>query len=115
MYRIEDEEFILADVLTLSMRGLFFKAATQVQKGDRVHVVFPLLGQGKEIEVNSTVLYAIKPVAENNYFQGFGVGFDELSDKEEEQLQHYIKEHFLKEVSSSYDGVADFNKGQLKD
>jgi Tfp pilus assembly protein PilZ len=115
MYSIEEEEFILADVLTLSMRGLFFKAAAKVEKGDRINVVFPLFGQGKEIDVTSTVLYSIQPEAENNYFQGFGVGFDDLSDEEEKQLQRYIKEHFLKEVSSSYDGVADFNKEQLKD
>lgn len=115
MYSIEEDEYILADVLTLSMRGLFFRAGTKVKKGDRVNVVFPLFGQGKEIEVQSTVLYSIRPDADNNYFQGFGVGFDELSEKEEQQLQHYIKEHFLKEVSSSCDGVADFNKEQLKD
>ncbi len=115
MYSMEEDEFILAEVLTLSMRGLFFKAAARVKKGDRVKVVFPLFGQGKEIEVTSTVLYAIQPEAENNYFQGFGVGFDDLSEQEEMQLQKYIKEHFLKEVSSSCDGVADFNKEQLKD
>lgn len=114
MYSIEKDEFILADVLNLSMRGLFFKAHAKVKKGDRVNVVFPLFGQGKEIEVNSTVLYTIQPAAENNYFQGFGVGFDELSEQEEQQLQIYIKQHFLKEVSSSYDGVTDFNSDQLK-
>ncbi len=115
MYSIEADDFILADVLTLSMRGLFFKAAAKVKKGDRIKVVFPLFGQGKEIEVTSTVLYSIQPEAENNYFQGFGVGFDNLSEQEEMQLQKYIKEHFLREVSSSYDGVTEFNKEQLKD
>lgn len=114
MFSVDEEEFLLADVLTLSMRGLFFKATAKVTKGDRINVVFPLFGKNREIEVKSTVLYTLMPEAENNYFQGFGVGFDELSEQEEDQLQHYIKEHFLKEVSSSFDGVADFDKQQLK-
>lgn len=115
MYSIEDDEFILADVLNLSMRGLFFKASAKVNKGDRINVVFPLFGQGKEIEVKSTVLYCIQPEAQNNYFQGFGVGFDKLTEEEEKQLHIYIKEHFLKEVSSSCNGVTDFEKAQFQD
>jgi Tfp pilus assembly protein PilZ len=114
MYSIEEEEYILADVLNLSMRGLFFKSSAKVAQGDRVNVVFPLFGQSREIEVNSTVLYTIEPKAENNYFQGFGVGFDEMSEQEEENLQLYIREHFLKEVSASQNGVTDFNWDQLK-
>ena len=114
MYSLDEDYFVMADVVTLSTRGLFFKASAKVRKGDRINVVFPLLGQGKEIEVLSTVLYTIQPQAENNYFQGFGVGFDDMTESEEQQLQHYIKEHFLKEVSASNNGVSDFTEGQLK-
>ena len=114
MYRIENNEFILADVLSLSMLGLFFKAPTRIKKGDRVSVVFPLFGHYKEIEVKSTVLYTIQPDTENNFFQGFGVGFDNLTDDDKKHLQRFIREHFLKEVSSSYDGVGDFAEAQLK-
>lgn len=114
MYSIEEDEFILADVLNLSMQGLFFKATTRIEKGDRVTVVFPLLGHCKEIEVKSTVLYTIQPGVENNFFQGFGVGFDDLPDDYRIQLQKYIREHFLNEVSSSNDGVGDFTEAQLK-
>ena len=73
-----------------------------------------LLGKGKEIEVDSTVLYTILPEAENNYFQGFGVMFDEIPEEQLNLLQGFIKEHFLREVSSSQNGVVDFNKDQLK-
>jgi len=114
MYSVDEDHFVLADVVTLSTRGLFFKAPAKVRKGDRINVVFPLFGQGKEIEVQATVLYTIQPQAENNYFQGFGVGFDDMTESEEQQLQHYIKEHFLKEVSASNNGVSDFTEGQLK-
>ena len=115
MYSIDDDEFILADVLSLSTQGLFFKAPTRIKKGDRVTVVFPLLGQCKEIEVRSTVLYTIQPEAENNFFQGFGVGFDDIPEEHKAQLKHYIREHFIREVSASHDGVGDFAAEQLKD
>jgi Tfp pilus assembly protein PilZ len=114
MYRIGDNKFILADVLNLSMHGLFFKAPTRVKKGDRVTVVFPLFGHCKEIEVKATVLYTIQPEVENNFFQGFGVGFDPLSDDHKGHLHKFIREHFLREVSSSHNGVGDFAEAQLK-
>ena len=114
MYSVENNEFVLADVLSLSMLGLFFKAPTRVEKGDRVSVVFPLFGHCKEIEVKSTVLYTIQPETENNFCQGFGVGFDDLSDDYRVHLQRFIREHFLKEISSSHDGVGDFAEAQLK-
>jgi len=114
MYSVENNEFALADVLSLSMLGLFFKAPTRVKKGDRVTVVFPLLGHCKEIEVKSTVLYTIQPDTKNNFFQGFGVGFDDLDDDYWGHLQRFIREHFLREVSSSNNGVGDFAEAQLK-
>ena len=114
MYSISGDEFILADVLSLSMQGLFFKAPTRIQKGDRVTVVFPLLGHCKEIEVKSTVLYTVHPEAGNNFFQGFGVGFDDIPENIKEQLQQYIREHFLNEVSAVHNGVSYFVEGQIK-
>lgn len=114
MYSLGDDEFILADVLSLSMQGLFFKAASRLKKGDRITVVFPLFGQCKEIEVKATVLYTVQPETENNFFQGFGVSFDEIPEDHAEQLQNYIREHFLREVSASNNGVGHFTAGQLQ-
>ena len=114
MYSIGEDEFILADVLSLSTQGLFFKAPTRIKKGDRLTVVFPLLGQCKEIEVRSTVLYTIQPEAENNFFQGFGVSFDDIPEDHKAHLKHFIREHFIREVSASHDGVGDFAAEQLK-
>ncbi len=114
MYSIEEDDFILADVLSLSMNGLFFKTPTRLKKCDRLTVVFPLFGQCAEIEVKSTVLYTIEPDAKNNYFQGFGVGFDDIPEEHSEQLQKFIRDRFLKEVSSRQDGVGDFDQKRLK-
>jgi Tfp pilus assembly protein PilZ len=114
MYSIDDDAFTLAEVMTLSMCGLFFKSSARVKKGDRVTVVFPLFGHCKEIEIKSTVLYAIEPESTNNFFQGFGVGFDDIPENHKQQLHQFIREHFLKEVSASRDGVGDFTSEQLK-
>lgn len=114
MFSIEEDGFVLADVLSLSMRGLFFKAAARLKKGDRIKVVFPLFGQCKELEVKATVVYLIHPEQQNNFAQGFGVVFDDLPQDQSENLQQYIKESFLKEVSSNVNGVGDFAENQLK-
>jgi Tfp pilus assembly protein PilZ/CheY-like chemotaxis protein len=114
MYSIDDQAFTLAEVMTLSMCGLFFKSSARVKKGDRVTVVFPLFGHCKEIEIKSTVLYAVEPEASNNFFQGFGVGFDDIPEEHRQQLHQFIRGHFLKEVSASRDGVGGFASEQLK-
>lgn len=114
MYSITGDDFIMADVLSLSMKGLFFKTATRMKACDRLNVVFPLLGQSTEIEVQSTVLYSIEPGPDNNYFQGFGVGFDDITEQQSQQLRTFIRDCFLKEVSSSQNGVGDFVREHLK-
>ena len=114
MFSTNEEEFILADVISLSMEGLFFKSPRKMQAGERLTVVFPLIGQCQEIEVQAKVLYTIEPDIRNNFFQGFGVGFDQLVEEQREQLMKFIRELFLKEVSSRNDGVGDFAETQLK-
>jgi hypothetical protein len=73
-----------------------------------------LFGHCNEIDVNATVLYTVQPEITNKYFPGFGVGFDDINEQQKEQLQRYIREHFLREVSSSRDGIGDFTEKQLK-
>ena len=115
MFSPDGDEFILADVLSLSINGLFFKAAGKIKKGDRLTVVFPLLGQCKEIEVQASVLYTVRPEVSNNFSQGFGVCFDAIPQQHQEQLKKFIRDRFLAEVSSRQDGVGDFTQDQLRD
>ncbi len=114
MYCTTGREFVLADVLSLSMQGLFFRSPRRLAAGDRVTAVFPLLGHGKELEVEGTVLYAVEAVPENNYTQGFGLGFAELTDQQAVLIEHFISERFLSEVSSSQPGVGTFSKAHLQ-
>ena len=114
MYKTTESDFVLADVFSLSMRGLFFKAAAKLAVGDNVSIVFPLLGRCKELEVAATVLYTVQPDTGNNYTQGFGVGFEPLSEEEDMELKQFIEDRFLNEVSTSQAGVGDFCEHQVK-
>jgi Tfp pilus assembly protein PilZ len=85
----------LAEVLSLSARGLFIKTGFRLQPGDRFHIIFPLLGMKKEVELEGRVLYCVHPDPENNFLQGVGVEFTSLDEKTLEPLQAFIESCFL--------------------
>jgi CheY-like chemotaxis protein/Tfp pilus assembly protein PilZ len=114
MYCFKGQEFVLADVLSLSMQGLFFRSPLRLAAGDRVSAVFPLLGHGRELEVNGHVLYAIEPTPANNYAQGFGMAFDSLTPEQTSALESFIAEKFLGEVSACQAGVGTFSSDHLR-
>ncbi|TLM68867.1 MAG: hypothetical protein FDZ69_01295 [Deltaproteobacteria bacterium] len=114
MYRTRGEDYVLAEVLSLSMAGLFFRSPLKLAKGDRISAVFPLLGHSKELEVEGTVLYVIEPAPQNNYMQGFGLGFTSLNTEQATFLERFIEESFLNEVAACQPGVGDFSATQLK-
>lgn len=114
MYRIKGDDYVLAELLSLSMAGLFFRSPMKLAKNDRITAVFPLLGHGKELEVEGTVLYIIEPTPQNNYMQGFGLGFASLTPEQAPLLERYIEESFLNQVAASHPGVGDFSANHLK-
>jgi len=114
MYRLKGKEFVLADVLSLSMHGLFCRSPLRLVAGDRLSAVFPLLGCGREIEVEGTVLYTIEPSVENNYLQGFAMGFEALNEEQASLLGRFIEERLLAEVSACQTGVGTFSAAHLR-
>lgn len=88
----------LAEVLSLSTRGLFVKTSFRLQKGDSFRIVFPLLGMKKELEVGGRVLYSVKPDPENNFLQGVGVEFTDISQDTLEALQGFLEGCLLDEL-----------------
>jgi len=114
MYCTKGAEFVLADVMSLSVSGLFFRSPLRLAAGDRVTAVFPLLGHGLEMELEGTVLYVIEPSPANNYAQGFGMGFDALNQEQRTLLTRFIEEKFLSEVSGCQAGVGNFSSSQLR-
>lgn len=114
MYRIKGEDYVLAEVLSLSMAGLLFRSPMRLAKDDRITAVFPLLGHGKELEVEGTVLYVVEPTPQNNYMQGFGLGFSSLTPEQAPLLERFIEESFLNQVATSQPGVGTFSADHLK-
>jgi hypothetical protein len=114
MYCTRGDDFVLADVLSLSMNGLFFRSPLKLARGTVVSAIFPLLGHGRELEVEGTVLYVIEPSPQNNYVQGFGLGFAALAPEQTVLLEHFITESFLNEVAACQPGVGEFSSSQLR-
>jgi Tfp pilus assembly protein PilZ len=114
MYCARGEEFVLAEVLSLSMAGLFFRSPLRVAKGTRLSVVFPLLGHGKELEVEGNVLYVIDPSPQNNYTQGFGLQFATLDQEQAALLKRFMAEHFFSEIAACQPGIGAISTDQLR-
>ncbi|MBN1141390.1 MAG: PilZ domain-containing protein [Deltaproteobacteria bacterium] len=94
-------EFRFAEVLSLSVQGMFLKNSSRLQKGDRVRVLFPLLGMKKEMELEGKVLYHILPGVENNYLEGVGIEFSDLSAEDDRLLETFIEKSFLGELEGA--------------
>jgi len=104
MYRQGKAGYVVAELLSLSLGGLFFRSPLRVKEGAKLNAIFPLLGHGKELEVTGTVLYLVDPSPHNNYTQGFGLGFSELTDEQQDHLRRYIEENFFEQLAASTSG-----------
>lgn len=94
----------LAEVLSLSVQGLMIKTSLRMGPGDILTVCVPLVGMGKELELAGRVLYGVQPSADNNYLQGVGVEFFDLSESDREALGDFIRKRFFGDVSAEEDG-----------
>lgn len=89
----------LAEVVSLSSQGLFIKTGLRMREGEKLQVVLPLVGMHRELEIASQVLYCIHPGPDNNYLQGFGLGFVEPDPEHLEILQTFIESRLFGEVN----------------
>ncbi|HAD03539.1 MAG: hypothetical protein A2091_08565 [Desulfuromonadales bacterium GWD2_61_12] len=96
------ESSLLAEVLSLSTHGLFVKSPLRAEVGEKLHVVLPLMGMKQEVEIDGEVLYSIRPGVENNYLQGFGLGFSATDPDKLNALQSFIEAKVLGEVSERH-------------
>lgn len=94
----------LSEILSLSVQGLFIKTGFRLEKGERLKVFFPLMGMKKELEIEGQVLYRVHPDPENNYLQGLGIEFLDLSPEDRSDLETFLESRFLGEVSDSQVG-----------
>lgn len=103
----------LAEVLSISTRGMFIKTSYRLEPEDQFQVVFPLLGMNRELELPGRVVYRMEPRPENNYRQGVGLEFADLSDETRRQLEAFLEQRLLGELSVGRRG-AEFDLGMLR-
>jgi len=109
-----DDTPCLAEVLSLSMHGLFIKTGCRVDTLDRMRVIFPLLGMHSEVEIEGRVIYRVHPGPENNYMQGVGIEFVDLSTQTLNALEDFIESRLLGEIADSRSGARDLDISQLR-
>jgi Tfp pilus assembly protein PilZ/CheY-like chemotaxis protein len=102
----------LGEILSLSSQGLFMKTGFRLEKDDRFKIVLPLMGMKEELEIHGRVLYCIRPEPTNNYQQGVGIEFVELTPTAHHMLEHYIKDYFLQELSDRHDQLFREHQGK---
>jgi hypothetical protein len=74
----------------------------RTEVGERLKIVLPLMGMKQEVEIDGEVLYNIRPEMENNYLQGFGLGFAPTAPEQVNALQFFIESKVLGEVAERH-------------
>jgi len=103
----------LAEVISISSRGLFIKTGFRMERNDRFHVIFPLLGMKQELDLEGRVVYRTEPAAENNYRQGVGIEFVGLSEHDQKSLDDFLEKQLIDELADHRRGE-DLDPSQLK-
>lgn len=109
------EKCHIADVLSLSIHGLLVKTGYRPAKGDSLRVVFPLMGMKKELELGGRVLYQVEPTPGNNYFQGIGIEFTNLTEETCKQLEEFLEQRFLGDLAERPEVARILATDQLKE
>jgi Tfp pilus assembly protein PilZ len=108
-----DESSQLAEVISISTRGLFIRTSFRMDRGDRFRVVLPLLGMKRELELEGEVLYRMEPGPSNNYRQGIGIEFVGLSGDQQQALKDFLEKRLLEELVESQRG-SDLDTNQIR-
>jgi len=90
----------LAEVLSLSTNGLFVKTGFRPAEDALLRVVIPLMGMKQELELDGRILYRVEPGPGNNYFQGIGIEFAELSQEALLALQAFLEHRFIGDLAA---------------
>lgn len=109
----KDESSHLAEVISVSTRGLFVRTGTRMERGDQFRVVIPLMGMKQELDLEGRVLYRMEPTPENNYRQGVGIEFMSLSGDQEKALEDFLEKRLLDELVESQRG-GDLDPRQIR-
>ncbi len=103
----------LAEVLSLSVHGLFIKTGHRIHDLNRFKVIIPLLGMKTEVEIEGEVIYRVHPGPDNNYMQGVGIEFVDLEHETLLVIKDFIENRVLGEMADSRNGSRDLDLSQL--
>lgn len=87
----EEKGSLLAEVLSISSRGLFISTGRRLEKGNRCQIVLPLFGMQQELELEAQVIYKVEPALANNYRQGIGLEFVNVPPDVQQVLNGYLE------------------------
>jgi len=103
----------IAEVISLSVEGMFIKTGSRIDGLDQVRIVLPLIGMQKEIELEGKVIYTVEPLQRNNYQQGMGIQFCRIDSENEALLQKYVENLLVSELSEHNDSENALDLSQL--
>lgn len=109
MVRPGDKHFNLSEVLCLSTGGMFIRCGTSLPTATRLEIILPLLGLKRELEISGEVIYQVTPSTENNYSQGVGIRFSNLSGDEKNLLENYLENRLQEDLSKCLGHELDRN------
>ena len=89
----------IAEVVSLSTEGLFIRTGSRIEGLEQVQIILPLLGMHKEIEVEGRIVYRVEPHPDNNYLQGMGIEFSNISKTNDKLLKQFIENLLMNELS----------------
>lgn len=105
-----DQGSELAEVLSISSRGLFIKTSFRLEPKDHFQVLFPLMGMNQELELPGRVVYRMDPRPENNYRQGVGLEFTELTEETRRRLEEFLEQRLFRDLGETKRSAElDFN------
>jgi len=99
MVRPGDRHFNLGEVLCLSAGGMFIRSGTPIATGTQLEIILPLLGMKRELEITGEVIYQVVPTVENNYSQGIGIRFENVTDDARTLLEQYLEMRLVDDLS----------------
>lgn len=80
----------ICEITNLSAGGAFVKTGTPLGVDGAVTLYVPLLGQKRELELGSQVVFQVVPSEANNFQQGAGLRFADGDEQAAEALQRFI-------------------------
>jgi CheY-like chemotaxis protein len=104
----------LSELLSLSAHGVFIKTGFRLEKEDHLKVIIPLMGMGRELEIEGRVLYRVHPEPHNGYLQGVGIEFTNLTAEDRLALEAFLENRFLKEVTDQGRRLGHLSPNQLQ-